>query len=89
MDLLAVAINNTALVLNPELIILAGMASELREGDVERIRDILTRSCPYVPAIARASLGKNSGVYGGIRVALGYANKGISKLWKQRSEAVL
>jgi predicted NBD/HSP70 family sugar kinase len=81
-DLISIAINNTVLVLNPELIILAGDAGELRNSDVKRISDILERSCPYVPIIKRVNLGKNSGIYGGIKVALHHATKGLSSLWK-------
>lgn len=81
-DLIAVAVNNAVLVLNPEMIILAGDAAELRKSDVAHIADVLERSCPMAPVIQRAHLGKNAGIYGGIRVALQHADKKLVELWK-------
>lgn len=81
-DLMAVVVNNTVLVINPELLILAGDAALLRDSDVARIDSILQRTCPYAPQIRRARLGKNSGLYGGISVALRNAEKRLVELWK-------
>ncbi len=81
-DLIAVAVNNTVLVLNPEMIILAGDAAEMRKSDVEHMGKVLARNCPMAPVIKRANLGKNAGIYGGIRVALQYADKKLVELWK-------
>ena len=46
-DLISIAVNNAVLVLNPEMIILAGDAAEFRKSDVQRMRDVLQRSCRW------------------------------------------
>ena len=81
-DLISIAVNNAVLVLNPEMIILAGDAAEFRKSDVQRMRDVLQRSCPMAPIIRRADLGNNTSIYGGICVALEHAEQKLADLWK-------
>ena len=79
---IAVIITNTVLVLNPEIVILGGIASKFSDNTIGRIESVLQRTCPFVPRIVVSKLGIDAPVIGGIKVALEGAEKQLVTYWK-------
>jgi len=79
---IAVIIANTVLVLNPEIVILGGIASKFNEDTILKIESVLRRTCPFVPKIAVSQLGIDAPVIGGIKIALESAEKQLITYWK-------
>ncbi len=81
-DRIAVIITNTVLVLNPEIVILGGIASRFNSDTIQRIESVLRRTCPFVPRVAVSKLGIDAPVIGGVKVALEGAEKQLVTYWK-------
>lgn len=81
-DRIAVIITNTVLVLNPEIVILGGIASRFSSQTIQRIESVLRRTCPFVPKVVVSKLGVDAPVIGGIKVALEGAEKQLITYWK-------
>lgn len=79
---IAVIITNTVLVLNPEIVILGGIASRFNCETIHTIESVLQRTCPFVPRIVVSKLGIDAPVIGGVKVALEGAEKQLITYWK-------
>lgn len=81
-DKIAIVISNTVLVLNSEIVILGGVASELSPQNLQKIKTVLERTCPFVPQVVISKLGVKAPVIGGIKVALECAEKQMVMFWR-------
>ena len=81
---IAVVIANTVLMLNSELVILGGMSEVFTEENLNEIRKILEKICPFVPEVGTSELGVDAPVIGGVKTALDYAEEQIVMLWKSQ-----
>lgn len=79
---MAVAMTNTVLVMNPELVILGGAAAQFEDGHVQMLQDFLQANCPCAPMVIRASLAEQSGIYGCIKTAISRSESFLVDLWK-------
>lgn len=80
---IAVVIANTVLVLNPEIIILGGIASKFNEENIASMRRVLENTCPFVPRIVASGLGLDAPVIGGIKIALESAERQLVTYWQK------
>lgn len=79
---IAIAIANTVLMLNSEVVILGGMSEAFTQQNIHEIKTVLEKICPFVPEVVVSKLGVNAPVIGGVKVALDYAEEQIVMLWK-------
>lgn len=79
---IAVIIANIVLVLNPEIVILGGIASKFDSESIKIIEFVLERTCPFVPKIVVSQLGEDAPVIGGIKIALESAERQLISYWK-------
>lgn len=81
-DRISVIIANMVLVLNPEIVILGGIASKFDLESIHRMETIVQKTCPFVPKIMRSGLGIDAPVIGGVKIALEDAEKQLVTYWK-------
>jgi|GEM_PF-215789 len=79
---IAVLIANSVLVINPEVVILAGDAAYLRERDLDVLKKFLEANCPYPPQLRCAGLRERSSTLGCVITAVTKAETFLSGLWK-------
>lgn len=80
---ISVVLANTVLVLNPEMIILGGIASKFDEENIASMRRVLEHTCPFVPKIVVSKLGLDAPVIGGIKIALESAERQLITYWQK------
>lgn len=80
---ISVVIANTVLVLNPEIIILGGIASKFNEKSIAVMKRVLENTCPFVPKIMVSKLGLDAPVIGGIKIALESAERQLVTYWQK------
>ena len=77
--LIAMAVVNIWVVVDPELVVLGGGISQAGDLLLEPIKNECLRLCPIVPRVAISALGGDAGLYGAVAIALDTAEMSILK----------
>ncbi|MBD1383408.1 ROK family transcriptional regulator [Metabacillus arenae] len=71
LDSWTTAIVNLASIMDPELIILSGEMSDLKDENLEYLKGNIEKYLPQLPFISLTTLGSKAGLYGAVHLALG------------------
>jgi len=81
LDIFSKLIVDLTLILNPQLIVLGGQLSYLREKDLDIVRSFVKKRVPFNPSVTCSSLELKSSVIGAAYYALRNAEENILKIW--------
>jgi len=67
---LITAIANISIILNPKMIVFGGGVAQDMDIFFDRIADYLNKTVPFPPKVVKSALGRNTGIYGAIKLAI-------------------
>ncbi|MCL5038902.1 MAG: ROK family protein [Firmicutes bacterium] len=79
-DYLGMTVVNLACLLNPEVVIFGGEVPEAYPELLERVRGIVSRFCPYPPALVGTELREDAGILGSVAGILAQERRTLSFL---------
>ena len=81
LDHFAVVLLSCATVIDPQVIILGGDASNFKEKDIILLKDRIEKHFPLAQNIIASKLNKNACLYGAIKMGLDRVEERIAEIW--------